>query len=487
MATVIIGAGIGGLSAAIALASGGEAVTVLERMNAPGGKLVPIVLEGERFDAGPTVLTMRWVFEKLFAMAGIDLATALQLEQLEVLASHRWSGDARLDLYAEQSRSTDAIGRFAGAAAAKSFTAFSADAKRIYETLAPHFMTVQRPTPWSLTLAAGLGPIMRINPYEKLWAALGRYFSDARLRQLFARYATYCGSSPFDAPATLMLVAHVEAQGVWRVAGGMAGLATALEAAARKLGVEFHYGAEARKAEVVSGRIAAVIDAQGTRHACQNAIVAADSNAVAQGLFGDEVVSVVPKLPLADRSLSAVAWCLKAGTSFPLEHHNVFFSDDYTAEFADLGRGAPRDPTVYLCHQGESRMFILVNAKATGTAPESDTERAMLARLAKSGLSLAWPPKLCMMRTPRDFAELYPATGGALYGRASNGWQATFQRPKAQTPVPGLYLAGGSVHPGPGVPMAALSGMLAAEQLLSDRASTRRWRGTGIAGGTSTA
>jgi 1-hydroxycarotenoid 3,4-desaturase len=487
MAAVVIGAGVGGLSAAIALAAKGESVRVLEKQKAAGGKMVPVMLDGESYDAGPTVLTLRWVFEELFQMAGADLGATLGLEPLGILARHAWTGDATLDLYADQSRSADAIGSFSGAADAKGFRNFCAEARRIYETLEAPFLRSQRPNPLSLTLKAGLLPIMRINPYETYWSALGKHFHDPRLRQLFGRYATYCGTSPFTAPGTMMLVAHVESMGVWRVKGGMAALASALENLARRLGVEFHFGTAARRIETVNGKVTAVVDDKDSRHPCQHVIVNADGNAVAEGLLGPDVSSTVRRMTKRDRSLSAIAWCAKTDAKgFFLAHHNVFFSDDYEAEFRDLANGPARDPTVYLCDQGEGRMLILMNAPADGQSPPHDAASPMLERLQRSGLALAWPPKSCMMRGPKEFAELYQATGGALYGRASNGWQATFQRPRAKTKITGLYLAGGSVHPGPGVPMAALSGLLAAQQVLSDRASMKTFRGMAIAGGTST-
>jgi 1-hydroxycarotenoid 3,4-desaturase len=474
MVTVIIGAGIGGLAAAITLAAKGVRVVVLEKQNAPGGKMVPVVLDGENYDAGPTVLTLRWVFEELFARAGADFGAGLKLEKLDILARHGWSDGKALDLYADQARTEDAIQAFAGVAEARAFRAFCAEAKGIYETLETPFLRSQRPNPISLTLRAGLRPIMRINPYERYWDALSRHFSDPRLRQLFARYATYCGTSPFKAPGTMVLVAHVEAMGVWRIEGGMSRLAEAMMDLAQRLGVEFHFGVAAKRIEVTQGRTSAVIDERDTRHACRDVIVNADSNALAEGLLGAEAARAASPTPAAQRSLSAIAWVAKTeARGFPLAHHNVFFSDDYAAEFRDLASGPARDPTVYLCDQGQGRMLILVNAPANGAHAEGDVERAMLRRLERAGLALAWPAKTCMMRGPAEFAEIYPATGGALYGRASNGWQSTFQRPKATTRLPGTYLAGGSVHPGPGVPMAALSGMLAAEQLLSDRASMR--------------
>lgn len=487
MATVVIGAGAGGLSAAIALAAAGEPVTVLEAQAGPGGKMLPAVINGAAFDSGPTVLTMRWVFDQLFERSGDSLEANLRLHPLETLARHYWTGGVCLDLSRDPDKTADAIGRMAGAAEAEGYRAFAQDSARMHRLLLKPFLQSQRPTPWGLARAMPVGDMFSINPFETLWHALGRYFKDPRLRQLFGRYATYCGASPFKAPATLMLVADVEAQGVWRVEGGMAALADTLHKRAQASGVVFHFGCSAQRIETAGSQVCAVIDAQGIRHPCTSVIVNADSAAVAAGLLGDPVSKAASVLAAADRSLSAVTWCTQTeDDGVPLDHHTVFFSDDYKAEFADLAHGPARDPTVYLCDQGAGRKLILINAPADGADAPAECDEQMLRRLAKGGLELNLDPQRMLRRGPADFARLYPATFGALYGRASHGWMATFLRPQARTKVPGLYLAGGSTHPGPGVPMAALAGMRAAEALLQDRVSTRPSLRMATAGGIST-
>jgi 1-hydroxycarotenoid 3,4-desaturase len=485
----------------VLLAARGERVLVLERAAAAGGKMRQLLAGGRLIDAGPTVLTMRWVFENLFADAGQNLADHVMLEPLAVLARHAWSASEQLDLHADVQASADAIGRFSGADEARRFLVFSAEARRIYQTLETPFIKSQRPGPVRLATSngfSGLRDMLRINPFETMWAGLGRHFKDLRLRQLFGRYATYCGSSPFQAPATLMLVAHVEKEGVWAVKGGMHSLAQALAALAMRHGAEIRYRAEVASIEVHSGAVGAVKLATGEVIACRDVIVNADVNAVATGLLGARAARTVEKVPPDARSLSAITWAATARTSgFPLSRHNVFFSGDYASEFGELKIGYPRDPTVYICAQdrddpveGEERLLVLVNSPANGDGapvPHAGVEHAMRTRLEACGLAIDWQQDKTIVTTPSGFGSLFPATGGALYGRASHGWMASFRRPGAATSLPGLYLAGGSVHPGPGVPMAALSGRLAAESLMASRASTPWSRRAAIAGGTSTA
>lgn len=488
---VVVGAGMAGLVAGLELAARGVAVTVLERAEAPGGKLREVQIDGRRLDAGPSVFTMRHVFDEIFAAAGASLDEHVRLAPAERLARHAWSEHERLDLYADLARSEEAVGAFAGAAEAKRFREFAERARRIYATLERPFMRAARPSALALIRAVapqGIGKLFAITPFETLWRALGDHFRDPRLRQLFARYSTYCGSSPFLAPATLMLIAHVELDGVWLVEGGMHRLARALAALAASRGALFRYGTHVAEVAVARGRAAGVVLASGERIEADAVVLNADVAALAAGFFGGAVAKAAPAVSRRERSLSAITWSLLARTEgFPLARHTVFFSDAYAAEFDDIfiGQRVPASPTVYVCAQdrddrglpapgGEERLFCLVNAPANGDARPLAPEEVEAAtqgafgRLARCGLHVARRPEATVVTTPADFERLYPGTGGALYGRASHGWRASFDRPGSRSRVPGLYLAGGSTHPGAGLPMAALSGRLAAASVLAE-------------------
>ena len=488
---VVVGAGLGGLAAAIDLARSGREVTVLERAAQPGGKMRTVDVGGFAVDAGPTVFTMRWVFDGLFEDAGTRLADELEIEAATVLARHAWRAGGTLDLFADVDASATAIGEFAGAREADGFRRFIARARDVYDTLEDSFIAQENPGS-SMALVKRLGvrgipALARTRPDATLWRALGGYFHDRRLRQLFGRYATYVGSSPLSAPATLMLIAHVEQSGVWRVAGGMHATARALARVATRLGATIEFERDVAAIRTRHGRIAAVELGDGTRYEAETVVFNGDASALGAGLLGGEVAKAAPDVPRMQRSLSAITWCLAAHTrGFALSHHNVFFAEDYPEEFRRIfeRRDIVDAPTVYLCAQARSPrdvattapevepLLMLVNAPADGdaepiAAAAMDEVRGRAERLlAECGLELTAEDQI--VTGPPQFHERFPGTGGALYGRANHGPFASFERPGPATDIPGLYLAGGSAHPGAGVPMATLSGRLAAARIVAD-------------------
>ncbi|MFN4019812.1 MAG: 1-hydroxycarotenoid 3,4-desaturase CrtD [Erythrobacter sp.] len=505
----VIGAGIGGLVSAALLAARGHDVIVLEKEAWVGGKARRVLVDGAEIDGGPTVFTYRDVFDEVFAACGARLDDHIIAHKANVLARHAWDASGTLDLFADPERSAAAVAAFAGAEAARGYRGFAREAQRIFDVLEQPFLRGEKAaTPLPMMWRIGpwkLGDMLAMRPFDRMWDALGGHFKDPRLQQLFGRYATYCGSSPFAAPATLMLIAHVEARGVWLIEGGIHALARAIAALATRQGAKLRTNAPVAEVLAAKGRASGVRLASGEVIPAEIVICNGDPSALATGRFGEDARRAVPAIPPAKRSLSALVWYVHTRTSgFNLSHHNVFFSSDYPREFREIAAGqTPSEPTVYVCAidrgagegvpppQGRERLQIIVNAPANGDTHSYNPEErrqctsAMIATLKRCGLTLEEPLPHSLM-TPQDWERLFPATGGALYGRASHGWAASFQRQGPKTRLAGLYCTGGATHPAAGVPMAALSGQLVAKVIAKDLALTKPSPRAAIPGGMST-
>ncbi len=504
---IIIGAGIGGLSAAVDLAAAGIDVTVLEQAYAPGGKLRQFPSDAGPVDAGPTVLTMRSVFESLFRRAGVTLSEHVTLIPETILARHWWQDGSTLDLHADPAESANAVGDFAGRKAREEFVVFSKSTQRLFEAFNEPVILSEQPSLYVLgrtvmSDARRLLPAMA--PFKTLAGSLDHTFTDPRLRQLFGRYATYVGGSPFTSPALLSLIWNVESQGVWRIKGGMLNLAKALEKIATERGANFHYGTTVEQILTESGRVSGVVLENGDRIEGERVIFNGDPAALSRGLLGSAPRRAVTRKAITPRSLSAYVWAFAAKPSgVDLKHHNVFFGHKQANEFDAIKRGEiPSDPTLYVCAQDrgnnivppdKERFEIIMNG-APHHGPQKHSAREFeqcrtrtFRTLQKMNLNFDTTPDRLSLITPADFAARFSGSDGSLYGRSPHGMMATFQRPTARSRIKGLYLAGGGIHPGAGLPMASLSGQHAAAAIMTDLASTSRSRQTAMHGGTSTA
>ncbi|MEO0485370.1 MAG: 1-hydroxycarotenoid 3,4-desaturase CrtD [Pseudomonadota bacterium] len=502
--TIIVGAGIGGLAAALRLRAAGEDVLVLERAAEVGGKMRTVPSKGLAVDTGPTVLTMKWVFDDLFAAIGARLDDHLTLIAEPHLARHWWPDGAMLDLWQDRAKSAAEIGGVFGPGARADYERFAAEAERLFTAFDAPMMRTAAPSPTALTARVLREPslIPAIAPLRSLAQKLSKSFRDPHLRQLFGRYATYVGGSPYKSPAILSLISHSEAAGVWRPKGGMHALARALRALADARGVVFETGAEVTRIETQDGRVVAA-HCGPTRHACAQLVFNGDPRALATGLLGRAAEGATAAKPLNARSLSARVWAFASAVAGPeLVYHNVFFGADPRAEFDPIARGEmPTDPTLYICAEDRGtgvtppqveRFEIIMNAAplsaATPQSQEIDTCRSLtFATLKRFGLTFQTAPPDHALTTPQGWESLFPGSDGSLYGQSPHGMMAAFQRPTARTAVPGLYLVGGGAHPGAGVPMATLSALHVAEAIAQDRISTSTSRPTATHGGMSTA
>ena len=489
---IVIGAGMGGLAVALRLRAAGMHVTLLDSHDWPGGKMRTVPSDAGPVDAGPTVLTMRHVFDELFATAGSRLEDHVALVSEPLLARHFWPDGSTLDLTSNASQNEDAIAAFAGEGEALAFRRFSREASELFALFDGPMMRTGEPSIAELAKAALSSPknLGALSPGATLAGLLRRRFTDPRLIHLFGRYATYIGGSPYRSPALLALVWQAEAEGVWRIDGGMHKLAQGIVARFTAMGGELRLGQSVVRIDTSGAQVTGVTLASGEKLGASVIVHAGDPRAIATGRLGQSVQHLAQASRTQPRSLSAMVWSFAAKIPrvVPLAHHNVFFARSARDEFDALDSGAmPLDPTIYVCAEdrgsdrpvpdGPERFEIILNAapltEAQTVPDEEETcRRTTFQTLARFGLTFDPGPTTADLATPATFETLFPGSAGSLYGQTPHGMTAALKRPRARTAIRGLYLAGGGTHPGAGLPMAALSGKHAAEAILKDLVST---------------
>jgi phytoene desaturase len=482
---VVVGAGMGGLVAAARLAAVGHQVTVCEKNEGVGGKLGTADESGFRWDTGPSLLTMPQVFSELFSATGDPIERELTLRPLDPLTRYLFadgsSVDASTDIEKHCARLDDAFGGGSGA----DWRALLVRARRMYEASRGPFLESPLAGVRSLARMAMRSPadILTIAPGRTLRALGHRYLRDPRLRMMLERYATYAGSDPRRAPAALAAIAYVEqAYGGWYVEGGLHSLGTAIAQRAKDRGARFLLGTEVLAIERAAGRVAGVRLAGGGVLPADVVVANSDATEVADRLMPDL------KLRKAPPSLSGFVLLLGLRGRTPgLAEHTVIFPENYDAEFDAVFGGRPAwTPTIYVHAPADETArprpeseawFVLVNAPRHGTDMSSAAATVnwtaagladryahrLLDLLARRGLDVRDRIEVMRVRTPADLALETGAPGGAIYGTASHGPRSAFLRPANATKIPGLYLVGGSAHPGGGLPLVALSGRIVAE------------------------
>ncbi|GAC1325458.1 MAG: phytoene desaturase family protein [Mycobacteriales bacterium] len=479
---VVVGAGVGGLAAAVRLASNGHAVTVFEQAAEVGGKLGLLERDGFRFDTGPSLLTMPFVLADTFAATGAPLASVLDLQPVEPNAHYRFADGVELDASGDLDAFAEALDAALGPGSGADWRAFVARAEQIWTATRAPFLESALDGPLGLARqAVRLRDLRAIAPGRTLRSLGRQYLGDPRLRMFLDRYATYTGSDPRRAPAALAVVPYVEqAYGAWYVAGGLRRIADALAERALVLGVTLRLGADVSAVNADGRGVTGVRLADGE-------VLPADvvvANADAAHLYGELVSdrrAAGARRRLARSTPSLSGFVLLLGVRGPtpgLAHHTVLFPAAYDAEFdAIFSRPQPvPDPTIYLsvprdpavAPPGCEAWFVLVNAPRQGPvdwdAPGLAERYAdsLLALMAARGVDVRDRVVFREIRTPADLERRTRAVGGAIYGTSSNGARAAFLRPANRSPVPGLFLVGGSSHPGGGLPLVVLSAQIVA-------------------------
>lgn len=482
----VIGGGLGGLAAAAMLARRGWRVDLFEQNDAPGGKMASLAQDGFQWDTGPSLLTMPQVLEQLWSACGRRLQADLELVRLPVTCRYHWRDGRVIDEDEAFWRRPDAAAmlRYGEGVWQVSEHAFLGD------RIERWWRQLLRPTNWPR-----LRHLPKVMNPASLATTVSRRVEDPHVAQLFNRFATYNGSSPYRTPSAFAIIPYVQAaQGGWYVKGGMIRIARALAAMATRLGATIHTGVAVDKVRQHEDGYR-LLDAGGrTLAAAPTVICNQDVLTAVDGLLDDlpqggAIARHRQRRSRVDLSSSGFVLLLGVRRTFQrLHHHNILFSRDYPREFDQIfrDRRPADDPTIYVAAscktepdrapEGAENWFVLVNtpAEQPGMIWDEGTsagyEEVVLDRLEEH-LGEPVRPHLAVRRrlTPRDLGQRFRGFGGALYGYASHGPWASFKRPPMQPRgLPGFWFVGGSTHPGGGIPLVLSSGMIAARALAPD-------------------
>jgi len=481
----VIGAGIGGMSAAIRLAGSGYKVTVFEKNTSPGGKAGNIEVDGFRFDTGPSLLTMTDILKELYESSGEDINAYLDIRKLDNHCRYFYSDGTVLNAYSDRDKYFDEAVKKMNITREK-LAAYSNYTKRIYDLTKDIFLFDSYKGMKSLLSFKSLKTLLQIrgiDSFRTIHEANKSFFEDERLVQLYDRYATYNGSNPYSAPATLNLISHVEnALGGYYLAEGMYGLTKGMYKLAEKKGVEFRFGEEITGIDRDGSDVTSLRTSKGN-YTFDYYISNLDSITTNKKFLGEPINK--ERDELLSTSAMVFYWGIK-GVHTEFDTHNILFSNDYRKEFDELfeERVIPNDPTVYIyisskfakkdAPEGYENWFVMINTPANnGQDWEEEAKKVKKIILKKmdkiTGKRIEGNITAERILNPKLLEEKTGSYKGSIYGYSSNTKFAAFKRqPNRSKKFDNLYYCGGSAHPGGGIPLVILSGKNVAEMIKAD-------------------
>ena len=483
---IVIGAGIGGIATAIRLAVKNYAVNVFEANNYPGGKLSAIAQDGFRFDAGPSLFTLPNLVDELFLLAGKKPAEHFKYKRLETICHYFYEDGTRINAPKDRALFAQEIEKNTDESADK-VLAFLKNSEKVYNITAPVFLEKslhKAATYFNKTTAKSMLHLSSIKAFESMNSQNEKYFSDPRIIQLFNRFATYNGSNPYVAPATLNVIPHLEHHlGAYYPEDGMYAITQSLFELATSLGVQFHFGQKVDKILIKNKKTIGVKIGNNVE---KSDLVVSNMDVffTYKNLLADQTQP--HKILRQEKSSSGLIFYWGVNTQTPQTGlHNIFFSKDYQAEFDHIftKKTMYHDPTVYLnissklsaehAPTGCENWFILLNAPHLTDAQNwtqliAEAKENVLAKLSRLlDLDVAPLIQTEAVLDPRSIQSKTASHLGALYGTSSNDRMAAFARhPNFSKKIKGLYFVGGSVHPGGGIPLSLLSAKIVGEMVV---------------------
>ncbi len=480
----IIGSGLGGLSASIYLAVKGYEVHVYEQGNKPGGKANELRFCNFRFDTGPSLLTMPFVLKELFEYAGKNIEDYIRIKRLDILCKYFYPDETILNAFSDINKLADEI-NLKTKDSVESIKKYLDYSKKIYELTSDMFLFNSFSKLSNFTNFKSLKTLFQLNkidPFRSMHQANSGFFEDEKTIQLFDRYATYNGSSPFKAPATLNVIQHVEYNlGGYIAEDGIYSVVKALHNLAEELDVKFIFMNRVDK--IVTKNSKAVGLVYGNEFVNYDAVLSnSDVLNTYHNILDTNPYKESNKYNKAEPSSSALVFYWGINTQSPeLEIHNILFAENYKKEFDDIfeRKTCPEDPTVYIyisskfkksdAPEGNENWFVMINTPYDdGQDWDKEIEKSKERILNKINkiLGIDLKDKIVCERilTPQKIENDTSSTYGSIYGISSNSRSAAFKRQQNKSKsIEGLYFCGGSAHPGGGIPLVILSGKTASE------------------------
>ena len=491
---IVIGAGIGGMSAAARLAKAGHDVTVFEGSNRTGGKCRTKWIGNYAFDTGPSLLTLPAVYRDLFLKTGKRIEHILKIDPVDPAFEYNFADKTKITFPNLSLKGTcDSIESVLGKEAGNQWHNLMQRAEHMWDVSRGPFVESELKSISSLIAKKGfLGNLKVIAPLTSLRKLTGKYTKNPYLSKIIDRYATYSGSDPRKVPAVLLTIAFVESSfGAWHIKGGIGQLSTAIENRCRELGVKFELNTSVTRI-TTENSAASGVEVNGKFYPADFVVANADGDLVYNKLLDGKIKEISPerkKLAKATKSLAGFSLLLGldnskiSGPAPKMPHHSIYFPEDYDAEFDDIfvKKIPVNDPTIYICAPTDSDMVkgnnleawaVLINAPrhepGTGWDWNNDATfyaTKIIAKLDELGLRVSERLDVMEFQTPADLEQEVSAPGGSIYGTSSNGARSAFLRASNTSPLKNLYCVGGSAHPGGGLPLVGISAEIVAEAI----------------------
>lgn len=488
----LVGAGIGGLAAAIRLQTLGYEVAVYERNGLVGGRANLLVDSGFRFDVGPSLLLMPDVFRELFAFAGADFDERVSLVKMEPNYRVRFADNSTLDMSSDLARMVPQLEAIEPGVAPRYYD-FLRDAGLKYRHGRYEFVEKNFLKPSDFFTPRNLGLLGTLGATQKLYAHVSKFFKDDRLRQVFSMQSMYLGISPYEAPAVYTLLSYTELaqDGLWFSMGGTYALPTAMAKLAVEKGVTIHVDTPVERIVVEKGRATGVVVSNSLQPA-DIVVSNADLPYTYLDLLPPEARGKYTQPALDKLSYTASAFMMYLGTDVRYEHllhHNFFLTRDYKANFDAIfhTKDLPADPSFYvncpahtdptLAPPGCDNIFVLVPiphlAPHIDWTKEKEHFAEKMYRLLEERAGLTDLGKHVVVEhlyTPLDWRDRFNLRHGAAFGLSHNIAQVGYFRPPNRSPVvPNLYFVGASTTPGTGLPLVTIGARLVCERIAAEQ------------------